>query len=531
MTKKTPRPLYEIIAKLKPEEIELLCERLGVDYYDLGGSSRTIKALNLQKYLSNRSRLHELLAELHREFPQEDLSPYLYYVVVEQFSSEANLIALIEGFGIVVRDFGGRETHAWGSVPWREQKGWALQGYVEENGRVPELLAALKKANPDVDLSFYTTSAPPPVPVPPPPAPGTFANFDIRLAAANDKYTPDVITSPRGQKKGTERALNLADVETMLMFLRSKGKARREDVEKLGQLLRETLLPEQIMAHLEHSLTEAENAGHQGLRVRLRFGLDQPDLLKLPWEYCHDSRGFLTLNNKTPFVRYLETNQPDYKPITVPRPVRVLVAIASPTDYPKLKVDEEAAWIKSALQELEQQGIVSLKIIENTTSIDLYKQIDQEFKPHIFHFIGHGDFDEAEKGALALEDGKPEPKARLFNTADMLELLRNSSVKLVILSACLTAAFENDDALMGIAPRLVDGGLPAVIAMQFPVPDDAAIAFSQFLYASLAVGEPLDVAITKARKGVYFSGTDKVFWGIPVVFMRTPDGVIWQPQV
>ena len=521
--------LYEAISEnFNSGALEELCFKLNVDYEDLRGSTRKLKALSLQEYMRTRSQSNKLLVTLKDENGTIQLEPYLYLIIQEMYPSEAQLAQLFQSLGLQIRDFGEPERLSWGSLEWRKDKAQKLQAYMEENGRLPELLTLLQQKG--ADLSFFKT-----VPVPVPQEENqhnsipSYDNYDIRLTSQNGKYTADVLYSPRGQKKGDEQELNLDSVETMLAFLRSKGKARREDVEKLGQLLREALLPGQILGHMEHSLTEAESAGHEGLRVRLRFGLDQPDLLKLPWEYCHDSKGFLALNNKTPFVRFLETDQPDYRPLAVPRPVRVLVALSSPTDYPKLKVDEEAGWIKSALQELEQKGLVTVKVVEHTTSLDLFRQIHLEFKPHIFHFIGHGDFDEDGQGSLALEDGRSEAKAQLFSTKDMLELLRNSSVKLAILSACLTAAFENDDALMGIAPRLVDGGLPAVIAMQFPVPDNAAIAFSQFLYASLAAGEPLDVAITNARKGVYFSGTDRVFWGIPVVFMRTPDGVIWQP--
>ncbi|MCZ7669035.1 MAG: CHAT domain-containing protein [Chloroflexi bacterium] len=86
---------------------------------------------------------------------------------------------------------------------------------------------------------------------------------------------------------------------------------------------------------------------------------------------------------------------------------------------------------------------------------------------------------------------------------------------------------------MGIAPTLTvgndtDGHIPAVVGMQYPVPDQTAITFSQMFYQFLADGEPLDAAVTKARMGVFFSGTDKVYWGIPVLFMTSNDGVIWK---
>jgi CHAT domain-containing protein len=110
----------------------------------------------------------------------------------------------------------------------------------------------------------------------------------------------------------------------------------------------------------------------------------------------------------------------------------------------------------------------------------------------------------------------------------MLVLSQGSSVKLVVLSACETAAHAESRAIMGVAPRLVWAGIPAVVAMQFAVPDKTAVALMRFFYESLADGKPLDTAMTVARRGAYFVYDDKIFWAIPVLFMRAPNGVIWQ---
>lgn len=529
--------LYTVISEnFDTAQLTLLCAKLHVDYEDLPGSVKTLKALNLQEYMRARNRTNELLVTLKAERPFMDLKPYLYLVLSEIYSSESALTQLYQQFGLTIMNFGGPEALSRGALPWRKDKAEKLQIYMEENGRAAELTQVLEQKG--ADLIFYN-----PVEPPPPPAGGghsgaikpvqNYANFDIRLTPQGDgKYTADVLESPRGETKAKDQELKLDSVQTLLKFLRNKGAAPAGKVEELGQLLSDAIFPAPIMDHMMRSLEKAKDTGNNGMRVRLRFGLDQADLMKLPWEYCHDKRSYLALSPSLPFVRYLETAT-SYEPVAMPAPVKILVAIASPTDYATLKVDEEVAWIESALQGLKASGHVEYKIIEHATSFELFKQIHMDFKPHIFHFIGHGDFDRDGLGALVLEDGKTEPKAQLFNTKDMLQMLAPSDVNMVFLSACLTATFDSNDALMGIAPTLVvgnetDGHIPAVVGMQFPVPDQTAITFSRVFYESLADGEPLDAAITKARMGVYFSGTDKVFWGIPVLFMRSKDGVIWQ---
>jgi hypothetical protein len=64
--------------------------------------------------------------------------------------------------------------------------------------------------------------------------------------------------------------------------------------------------------------------------------------------------------------------------------------------------------------------------------------------------------------------------------------------------------------------------------MQFAIPDAIAAQFARQLYRYLALGRPLDRAITETRINLY--GHDDVFWAIPVLFMRAPDGVIWQER-
>jgi len=526
--------LYEAISEeFSKAQLEELCPKLKVRYDDLPGSTLTLKALNLQEHMRKLHQTNKLLLALRNERPGMDLNPYLHLVIAELYSSEEALTQLFKQFGFQIMGFGGAETLSRGSLEWRKDKVEKLQAYMEENGRSAELLQALQQKG--ADLSFYDSSFvldsndDQSVII----DTRSYPNFDIRLTPQGDgKYIADVLNSPRRELQEGNRELNLDDVQILLKFLRNKGAAPADKVEELGKLLCDALFPDPVRVHMMRALDAARSSGEKGMRVRLRFKQNQDALMRLPWEYCHDGRSFLALSPSLLFVRYLE-EAAAYEPVTMPNPVKILVAMASPNGYAKLKVKEEAAWIESALKDLKDSGRVEVKIIEHATPLELFKKVHMEFKPHIFHFIGHGDFDRDGLGALVLEDGKTEPQAQLFNSKELLQLLAPSEVKLVFLSACLTAAFEGNDALMGIAPTLTvgndtDGHMPAVVGMQYPVPDQTAITFSQMFYQFLADGEPLDAAVTKARMGVFFSGTDKVYWGIPVLFMTSNDGVIWK---
>jgi hypothetical protein len=67
--------------------------------------------------------------------------------------------------------------------------------------------------------------------------------------------------------------------------------------------------------------------------------------------------------------------------------------------------------------------------------------------------------------------------------------------------------------------------MPAVVANQFSVRDDAATEFSQHFYWALAQGSTLASAAREARIAVnYSSDHDTIDWAIPVVYARDPEG-------
>ena len=62
------------------------------------------------------------------------------------------------------------------------------------------------------------------------------------------------------------------------------------------------------------------------------------------------------------------------------------------------------------------------------------------------------------------------------------------------------------------------------------MPDALALRFTQTLYEQLLLGEPLDKAVTEMRIAASLGPKpeDQVLWGIPVLFMRSEDGRIWE---
>jgi hypothetical protein len=100
------------------------------------------------------------------------------------------------------------------------------------------------------------------------------------------------------------------------------------------------------------------------------------------------------------------------------------------------------------------------------------------------------------------------------------------SLRLAVLNACEAAITPAADPLAGVAPALVAQGVPAVAAMQFSITDEAAVTFAEEFYAALADSDPVDTAVTEARRAV--AATDDVQWATPVLFMRIADGRVFR---
>lgn len=73
-------------------------------------------------------------------------------------------------------------------------------------------------------------------------------------------------------------------------------------------------------------------------------------------------------------------------------------------------------------------------------------------------------------------------------------------------------------------------GIPAVVAMQYPVSDPAAISFARGLYGAVARRLPVDQAVTRARKDVKLSHPGTLEWATAVLYLRSANPRIFDPQ-
>ncbi len=353
-----------------------------------------------------------------------------------------------------------------------------------------------------------------------------YADFDLLIQQGREGgYRAHVLDSPAGEARGTF-ASPFSELELENFLLRvgrpRQGTRRLESPEmeaarQFGGKLYEAVFHDDVRLSLRRSIDEVERRG-EGLRIRLRFS-DTPELASLPWEYLFSksTEQFLALSAWTPIVRYLDLTE-DVAPLTVTGPLRILVMISGPEDYPQLNVEDEWRRIETSLQPLIDRGAVEIERVDDATLLELQRRL-RKSTYHVFHYVGHGGFDEkAEDGVLVLEDGND--RSRLVAGRDLGTILQDHRpLQLAVLNACEGARTSNSDPFSGTAQSLVRQGIPAVVAMQFEITDNAAVAFAQEFYAAIAEGLPVDAGISEARRAIFGLGND-IEWGTPVLYLR-----------
>jgi hypothetical protein len=293
-----------------------------------------------------------------------------------------------------------------------------------------------------------------------------------------------------------------------------------------GEKLFDALFQGDVRSVLDRTLSAAQVQDF-GIRIRLSMDLHgegMTEVASLPWELMRPKdQGPLVVSNQTLLVRSPDIVQPT-EPKPFAPPLRILLVVSNPPGSPPLNLEEERARITRIWGPLPDVKVDSCPPVVS----ELLNKL-RESDYHVIHYMGHGSFDQATgRGALlmASDDGRPE----LVSGEDLGLYLKDELrlLRLVFLNACKTATTSTHtgvDPFAGIATALLQAGLPAVVAMQFPISDQAAITFSETFYQRIAKGDAVDIAMAEGRKKLWHLEE----WATPVLFLRSKDGVLFEP--
>ncbi len=295
-----------------------------------------------------------------------------------------------------------------------------------------------------------------------------------------------------------------------------------------------------LSAYLKHDPL----ARSRGARIVLALRPEAAALWGVPWEYLHDGREFLAVSGRFSVAR-MPWALRELKPAPTPLPLRILVVVSAPKGLLDLDTEKEIAFIQDALDDAIREDKVRLDFLEEAT-LDSLQYALRDVEPHVIHYTGHGAFgrlcsrcgwlnhpraDACEGCRNDLENVEPtsylaleDDEGRAHNVgAQLIAPLRQArNLRLVFLSGCQTARTNARDAFAGVATGLLDAQIPAVLAMQFSILDESAIALAKAFYTALGRGDALEIALSEARLALKNRadgpGND---WGIPALYLRS----------
>jgi hypothetical protein len=376
------------------------------------------------------------------------------------------------------------------------------------------------------------------------------SRFELIVTVLNEQ---DVQARTLGGGDGSGKVkLEPLQRETISIFedWLSRGKiSQRKELEVLGKYLYKALFNGDVEKLFVESLNarKAQEAGNveERLIIRLSFKEEAAKLKDLPWEYLYypDTeyrRGFfLSTTVELVLSRYIPLERGSHEPEPEESPLRVLIVVSNPGDNTLGPVVSEK--VIETIEKLAEQYPIKVDTLDKPTT-DLFLKTLDDTKPHVLHFIGHGHYRKAEgraEIALLQDDEKSVRWVRDSDFAEYFERISPMAIpRLVLLHLCESATMIDYETFTAnfarLAPALMQGNIPipAVVAMQYPLPNQAAVDFSQVFYRALAKGESIDTAVQDARwritTNVSNAYNNRVF-GTPVLYARSHGGIIWPP--
>ncbi|MEM1291768.1 MAG: CHAT domain-containing protein [Cyanobacteria bacterium P01_H01_bin.162] len=272
--------------------------------------------------------------------------------------------------------------------------------------------------------------------------------------------------------------------------------------------------------------------------LRLRLGLKESRLQRLPWEVLQHSGQPLTTRPNLTFARYaanpmMEPTAGAPQRLEVGTSINVLLVIAGPEDQDQLQLLQEAGHIRELFASQPGEATpVCIDVLEQPDRALLTQKLEQGTY-QVLHYAGHSDFGK-NGGDLSLVNRQTGLTERLSGD-DLAGLLVNNHVALAVFNSCRSGHTAADDAEMdwrqqNLVQALVNRGVPGVVAMAERIPDEVAIAFTRLFYHNLRIGFPIDMSLSRTRQGLISGfGSDQHYWALPILYLQPDfDGYLTQ---
>lgn len=302
---------------------------------------------------------------------------------------------------------------------------------------------------------------------------------------------------------------------------RSIGEAIGEAMANDRHIFGELTAAKAHVAHLSDLWLEFSGPA-EGLGIPFELLRDEVDYLVLSHMMTRrlDSSGFPASRKPEPYLGFIQHLIKRHEPLRV-----LLVAANSDGNIPA--VETEVAAISTIIRTgFEQIGIKSeIDVLSgDQATLDVVADRLRSRVYHLFHYAGHGRFDDKlpETSGLVFCSGA---NTRVLTASDLNLLMRDTDLRMVFLSACVSArsaerAGRGD--FYGIMEALARADVPIVVGYRWTVGDEAALQIAETFYRELWRTLSPAEALLETRRWAAMGprGRDEDSWASPVMLMQ-----------
>ncbi len=351
--------------------------------------------------------------------------------------------------------------------------------------------------------------------------PSSSVEFVINIRQADTGWIVEATAHPGGHLGPVAVDLNTVRGEVARLFRAWRSQSRIEDSEQarlLGRVLYRALVPPVIADQLERLMFDSPDTQ---VNVSLHFAeKTEVDLVHLPWEqlFVPAQATPIGVRDRATLARVLLPDPAEYSP-PAPGQLTVLLVEAprqfgtstladgsSPPGTQEVSAKVQELLVSRPEIKLKTQPRMSAELLCDLLSDDPFA---------VVHYVGYGRY-HGHVDQLALDDGRG--GVAWLGPDDFAALVDAPPTRLVVLQACTGPSDLVPGDMTMLARRLLERGVDAVVASQFPLPDlAAAIKFVNPFYYELAKGRSLQVAVQRVRRRLTVKP-----WAQPALFARHP---------
>ncbi|MEH1790726.1 cell division protein HetF [Nostoc sp.] len=282
--------------------------------------------------------------------------------------------------------------------------------------------------------------------------------------------------------------------------------------------------------------------------LRLRLGLKDTRLARLPWEVMHAGDRPLATGPYVAFSRFQSgiSGASPLRAQNMPTPleqggVKVLMVIASPSDQVRLDLQkQEAIKLQAELQRQTSRLAegskrlpeIELTVLDQPGREELTQALEQG-RYHVLHYSGHSNL--GSNGGEIYLVSRRTGLTEILTGDDLAGLLVNNNIQMAVFNSCLGAYTpasnpSGDTGERNLAESLVKRGIRSVLAMSERIPDEVALTLTQLFYRNLSQGYPVDLCVSRVRQGLISAyGSHQMYWALPILYLQPEfDGFLSQ---